>query len=204
MTVAAGHLHWRTPKSEFILKNYLKDYLWLFSIAGIIVVLDQLTKVWIRQNLMLGEVFHPEFWLSNYVRILYWKNTGAAFGMFQNLSGVFTVLSLIVSGVILYYFPQIPRQDWLVRLAMGMLLGGAVGNLIDRLTLGYVTDFISVGEFPVFNIADASISLGVVVLFFGMWVQERRKTRPSQPDEAGAGGADRAESTRLPEEIQGE
>ncbi len=86
----------------------------------------------------------------------------------------------IVSGIILYYFPQIPSKDWLIRISMGMLLGGAIGNLIDRLTLGYVTDFISVGDFPVFNIADSSISVGVVVLFFGMWRQERRTKLDSQ------------------------
>jgi len=159
---------------EYGLKKYLKDYLILFLIAGTIVLLDQVSKAWVRQALALGEVYHPELWLSNYIRIVYWKNTGAAFGMFQSLGGVFSVLSFIVSGIILYYFPQIPSKDWLIRVSMGMLLGGAIGNLIDRLTLGYVTDFISVGDFPVFNVADSSISVGVVVLFFGMWLQEKR------------------------------
>lgn len=186
------------------MKKYLKDYFWLFLIAGVIVVLDQLTKAWIRQNLVLGEVYHPEFWLSSYARILYWKNTGAAFGIFQNLGGIFTILPFIVSGVIIYYFPQIPSQDWLIRLALGMLFGGAVGNLIDRLTLGYVTDFISIGEFPVFNIADASISIGVVVLFIGMWVQERRKTDLPKPTEDNPSDSNIAESAHLPEEIQGD
>lgn len=186
------------------MKKYLQDYFLLFLIAGIVIILDQLTKSWIRQNLVLGEIYLPEFWLSNYARIIYWKNTGAAFGMFQNLSGVFTVLSFIVSGVILYYYPQIPRQDWLIRLAMALLLGGAVGNLIDRLTLGYVTDFVSVGDFPVFNIADASISTGVVVLFIGMWLQERRKADASQSSEDSPGGSNIAEPTHMPEEIQGD
>jgi signal peptidase II len=85
------------------------------------------------------------------------------------------ILSMMVSAAIIYYFPQVPRQDRWIRLAMAMLLGGALGNLIDRLYQGYVTDFISVGNFPVFNVADASISIGVVVLFIGMWLQEREK-----------------------------
>jgi signal peptidase II len=157
------------------LKNKILDYLSIFLVSGVIVILDQITKAWIRQNLMIGEVYRPELWLSNYARLIYWKNTGAAFGIFQNLGGVFMVLSIIVAGIILFYYPQIPRRDWLIRLSMALLLGGAVGNLIDRLTLGHVVDFISVGNFPVFNIADASISTGVVVLFIGMWVQERRK-----------------------------
>lgn len=188
------------------MKKYLNDYLFLFLIAGTIILLDQITKEWIRQSLALGEVFHPELWLSNYVRIVHWKNTGAAFGMFQSLGGVFTVLSFIVSGIILYYFPQIPSKDWLIRVSMGMLLGGAIGNLIDRLIHGHVTDFISVGNFPVFNIADSSISVGVVVLFFGMWLQEKRAKLDSQkidPDVQGS-NLETADGSGFAEETQGD
>jgi len=190
---------------EINLKRYLGDYIFLFLIAGLIISTDQLTKEWIHKNLVHGEVYLPDLWISSYIRIIYWKNTGAAFGMFQSLGGVFSVFSFIVSGVILYYFPQIPPQDWLIRVSMGMLLGGAVGNLISRLTQGYVTDFISVGSFPVFNIADASISVGVVVLFIGMWVQERKKTSAdgsSTQDKANQ--ALNPDSPAVAEEIQGE
>ncbi len=90
------------------------------------------------------------------------------------------ILKIVVSLLIIYYFPQIPRSDKVVRLSLSMLLGGAIGNLIDRITLGYVTDFISVGSFPVFNVADASISCGVAILFIAMWLQER-KHPSSQP-----------------------
>jgi signal peptidase II len=201
------------------LKKYFTNYAFLALIAGIIVLLDQVTKEWVRLNLQLGEVYRPELWLSQYFRIVHWKNTGAAFGMFQDMNPVFMVLSVLVSGVILFYFPQIPTRDWLVRLSMGMLLGGALGNLIDRFRQGYVTDFISVGKFPVLNIADASISVGVAVLFVGMWWQEKKKSvtppaetelaTPSQPGESAAeSSADEssaAESAaRISEEVQGE
>ena len=186
------------------LKKLYTSYTVLFLIAGIIVLLDQLTKEWVRLNLFLGEVYRPELWLTHYIRIVHWKNTGAAFGMFQDMNPVFIVLSVLVSAVILYYFPQIPNQDWLVRLSMGMLLGGAIGNLVDRFRQGYVTDFISVGKFPVLNIADASISVGVAILFVGMWLQEKNKKdlapaeaenpSPIQPDDA----------VGAPEEVQGE
>jgi signal peptidase II len=186
------------------LKKFFTNYAVLFLIAGIVVLLDQLTKEWVRLNLQLGEVFRPELWLSNYIRIVHWKNTGAAFGIFQNMNPVFMVLSVLVSAVILYYFPQLPRRDWLVRLSMGMLLGGAIGNLIDRFKQGYVTDFISVGKFPVLNIADASISVGVAILFVGMWLQEKNKKEtppaevetpaPTQPDD----------SAGISEEVRGE
>jgi len=157
------------------LRKYLTDYFSLFLVAGLIVLLDQATKYIIRSNLAVGEIYRPDLWITQFARIVHWQNTGAAFGMFQSLGNVFMILSMVVSAAIIYYYPQVPRQDRLIRLAMALLLGGAVGNLIDRLYQGYVTDFISLSEFPVFNIADASISLGVVVLFFGMWYQEKEK-----------------------------
>ena len=96
---------------------------------------------------------------------------------------VFTVLAFVVIAAILFYYPQVERDDWSLRLALSLQMGGAMGNLIDRLTIGHVTDFISVGNFPVFNIADASISVGAAVLFLGIWVRERaeRKERAGDP-----------------------
>jgi len=67
----------------------------------------------------------------------------------------------------------VEMEDWSLKLAMGLQLGGAAGNLVDRLLVGRVTDFISVGVFPVFNVADSSISIGVVVLLIGVWIKER-------------------------------
>lgn len=186
------------------MKRHFTNYAVLFLIAGIIVLLDQLTKEWVRLNLQLGEVYRPELWLSNYIRIVHWKNTGAAFGMFQDMNPVFIVLSILVSGVILYYYPQIPRRDWLVRLSMGMLLGGAVGNLIDRFRQGYVTDFISVGKFPVLNIADACISVGVAVLFVGMWLQEKNKKETLPSEDENPSPAQPDDPAGVSEEVRGE
>lgn len=148
-------------------------------IAALIVGLDQWTKWLVRANIPAGETWLPESltWLSPYARIVHWYNTGAAFGIFKEGGMVFTVLAFIVIGAILYYYPQVERSDWSLRLAMSMQLGGAIGNLIDRLRIGHVTDFISVGTFPVFNIADASISVGCVVLFVGVWLNERAQKK---------------------------
>jgi signal peptidase II len=101
--------------------------------------------------------------------------------MLQGFGDVFTVLAILVAIAIIYYFPQVPPKDWVLRLAMGMQLGGALGNLIDRLTVGSVTDFISIGTFPVFNVADASISTGVAILILGMWFKDRH-AEPSPPE----------------------
>lgn len=189
------------------MKKYLPDYAALFLVAGLIIVLDQVTKYLIRANLALGEVYRPDLWITEFARIVHWQNTGAAFGMFQSLGNVFMILSMIVSAAIVYYFPQVPRKDRLIRLSMAMLLGGAVGNLIDRLYQGYVTDFLSFFDFPVFNVADASISMGVVVLFFGMWLQEREKKASGDEEKPADGSAEEKKSDLSlshPEEARGE
>jgi signal peptidase II len=170
-------------------KKAVTNYWGIFTIAVVIVALDQWTKWLVRSNIPAGQSWLPDSlqWLSPYARIVHWYNRGAAFGMFQEGSMVFTVLAFIVIVAIIYYYPQVSRADWPLRLAMSMQLGGAIGNLIDRLTIGHVTDFISIGTFPVFNVADSSISVGCVVLLLGVWWQERaakkEKMRAASPDQ---------------------
>lgn len=162
------------------MKKNLRDYAILFLLAAPIIALDQLTKYIIRQNIEVGAIWMPLQWLAPYARIVHWHNTGAAFGMFQGASLIFTILAFIVSGLIIYYFPHIPSGDTILRLALGMQLAGAVGNLIDRLLFGRVTDFISLGSFPVFNVADASISIGTVILIFGTIIKERQEMKKNK------------------------
>jgi signal peptidase II len=157
------------------LKKYIKDYALLLTVAGSIVALDQWTKMLVRTNLNFQQVWVPWEWIRPYARIVHWQNTGAAFGMFQNMNIVFMILAIIVSLAILYYFPRVPRSEWYLRAALCLQLAGAVGNLIDRIYQGFVTDFISVGTFAVFNVADASISTGVAVMLVGLWIKEQQE-----------------------------
>lgn len=106
----------------------------------------------------------PLEWLAPYFRFVNWHNQGAAFGMLQGFGGVFGILAIFVSIAIVIYYPIIPRTDKWMRLALALQLAGAMGNLIDRLTVGAVTDFVSIWRFPVFNVADLSITVGVIVL----------------------------------------
>lgn len=156
------------------MKSYLKAYSFLLPITIFLVGLDQWTKALIRRNLVFNDALVPFPQLGSFVRIVNWRNTGAAFGIFQGMNLVFTVIAFVIILVIVLYFPQIPRSDYFFRLALALQLSGAVGNLIDRLARGYVTDFISIGSFPVFNIADSCITMGVIVLMIGIWVEERR------------------------------
>ena len=162
------------------MKRYLKDYLILLIISGLIIAADQVSKYYVRTLLSLGQSWSPWDWLAPYARFVHWYNTGAAFGLFQGQGTVFGIFAVIVAVAILYYFPRVPSKEWILRLAMILQFAGALGNLIDRLTVGHVTDFISIGTFPVFNIADSSITIGTGIMLFGLWLQERANKRAMQ------------------------
>ncbi len=156
------------------MEKRLKSYLILFPIAAGIIAVDQWTKALIRNTLEIGEILPLWDWLTPYARVVHWKNTGVAFGMFQNNNILFAILVSIIALVIIIYYPQLTEGDWFLRIALSMQLGGAVGNLIDRLTVGHVTDFVSIGNFAVFNVADASVTVGVGIMILGLWVEEKK------------------------------
>ena len=163
----------------------IRHYLSLIGITGLIIILDQATKWWVRQSLAIGEAWSPFEWLIPYARILHTNNTGAAFGLFPAGSTLFAVVAVLVAAAILYYYPKVPRDQWLLRWALGLQLAGALGNLIDRINHGTVTDFISVGTFPVFNVADSSISVGTALLIVATWIEERRHAKREQEPQEG-------------------
>ena len=139
----------------------------LFLIALLVVAADQLSKVWIRSNLLVGQSLFE----AGFFRITHVNNTGAAFGLFQGQSFLLTIVALVGITVLLVYALVIYRKfplldNRLGRSTLGLVLGGAVGNLIDRLRLGYVTDFIDVGLWPAFNIADSAITVGVILFAY--------------------------------------
>lgn len=162
----------------------LRSYLVLVGIAGLIVGLDQWTKYLVRTRLELGQTWAPLPEAFSFIRIVHWKNTGAAFGLFPQGSLIFTAMAILVSLAILYYWPRVPSNQVGLRIALALQLGGAVGNLIDRLNEGIVTDFIAVGTFPVFNVADSSISIGVAVLVIVTWWEERQRKVREKTEEA--------------------
>lgn len=162
------------------MRKYLRDYLSLILPATAIVAFDQWTKWIVSTNLDLGEMWAPWPWLMPYARFVHWSNTGSAFGLFQGFGLVFTILAILVAIFILYYFPKVERSEWIIRTALTMQMGGAVGNLVDRLRQGYVTDFISVGNFAVFNVADSFISIGTVVLLIGMYQYDKKEQQMSK------------------------
>ncbi len=166
----------------------VRNYFLLAILAGAVLILDQATKELVRTQLDFGEIWMPIEAIRPYMHIVHWSNTGAAFGMFQQGGMVFTILAIVVSAAIIWYYRDSDSATWLVRIALGLQLGGALGNLTDRLLHATeVTDFIWFGFFPaVFNVADGAISLGVALLALDMLLEylRNRKTAAAAPPAA--------------------
>jgi signal peptidase II len=132
--------------------------------AGLILVFDQLTKAWLVANLSPGEVVSVA---GDLIRLIFSQNSGALFGLFRDNAVLFGIVSLGVVGFIVAYHARAGRSLYL-SIALGLLLGGALGNLTDRLRLGYVIDFVDLGiggfRWYTFNVADAAISTAIVML----------------------------------------
>lgn len=142
---------------------------WFLLLAAVIVAADQLTKWVIRANVELGESID----LLPFFRIVHVTNTGAAFGMLQGAGPLLIVASLAGLAAILVYLFNPGFAHPIVRLGLALMLGGAVGNLIDRVSEGRVVDFLKVPNWPAFNVADSAISIGVAILLWSMLFQVR-------------------------------
>ena len=157
----------------------LTERLILFLIALLTIGVDQFSKFLIEANLDLFEVYAPIPSLEAYFRIFHIYNTGSAFGLFSGGGNIFRYLAIIVSLGIIYYNHILPGKQRLLRLALGLQMGGALGNMIDRFRIGHVTDFIDIGPWYIFNLADLAVVSGAVIL--GILVfQESRELKASQ------------------------
>src|SRR5574341_1379305 len=146
-------------------------------IALAVLIADQASKAWITENIPLNTTFDVIPQLGRWFVLTHITNSGAAFGLFPQLGLVFTFVALGVSLVIVAYYRSIPAGQWLVRLSLGLQLGGAIENLIDRLRFGYVVDMLYLRFWPVFNLADSAIVLGVALL---MWHLMRTSPQKNQ------------------------
>jgi len=153
------HLLQTKPSGGRSLSLRRRDLLFL-SLTAAVIALDQLTKHLVRAYIERGEAV-PEDWP---VRLVHVTNTGAAFGILQNQGAFLAITSLIGIVAILLYYLYPPFEHWPMTAALALVLGGAIGNLSDRIRLGEVTDFIDFPHYPAFNVADSSIVVGVVVL----------------------------------------
>ena len=154
--------------------------LWVWRRDGVLLliivavfILDQLTKFAIKGTLRLGESWPTE----GFIRITHGANTGTAFGLLPNQTLFLIFASIIAIGFLVYFYRAYALPRPILRLAIGLQLGGAFGNLFDRVTFGAVTDFIDVGWWPIFNIADSSICVGMATLIIVLLLFDRKDTR---------------------------
>ena len=141
-------------------------YLTVFSIALIIIFIDQLTKFLIKTN------FQPIQSLplvNNIFHLTYIRNYGAGFGILQHQKWFLVIVSLIVIGFIFYYINRMPEKEKLLQTLTGFILGGTIGNLIDRISYDYVIDFLDFRIWPIFNFADSFVTIGIIGLIIYFW-----------------------------------
>ena len=148
--------------------SWYKDWLFYTLVIGVF-VFDQVTKAIIRSSLSLGDSWPEE----GIFRIVHGLNTGSAFGLFAGFTNLLVVASIIGIVFILFVFLKQNNSVIWLRLSLGLIVGGALGNLFDRVNAGAVVDFISVGWWPAFNIADSSISVGMCLLLVTMLLGEK-------------------------------
>jgi signal peptidase II len=133
------------------------------------IALDQVTKAIVRAKLDFGELW-PGDWPVRITRV---NNTGSAFGLFDGQTLFLIIASILAIGFMIYFYRQMAGAGWLLRLSMGLQLGGAASNLADRIRDGEVTDFIEFPHWPVFNAADSSVVIGILLLAWCVLFMER-------------------------------
>lgn len=154
------------PKLE---RSLRRDGLF-FALAILVFALDQLTKGIVRATLAPGQSIPQDGWF----RFTHVTNTGAAFGLFPDQSFVLLITTLVGVAAIVMYYLYPPVNTPFLTISLGLQLGGAMGNLLDRVLLGHVTDFLDFRIWPVFNLADSAIVVGVIVLAGFLLLADRK------------------------------
>ena len=162
-----------------------RDFLWklaYLAIAGAVFMIDQMTKAWAARSLRFGGEWSV---IRNFFNLSYAQNTGVAFSMFDQQGDPgrwgLSVVAVVAGVLVLYFFWRTPRSDDRILGSLALLLAGIVGNVVDRLRLGFVIDFIDVQfgswHYPTFNIADAAICIGAGLLILDVFLSKRKEAR---------------------------
>jgi signal peptidase II len=151
-------------------------------VAVVVFALDRITKIVVESNVPLGSSVDV---VGQWVRISHVTNSGAAFGLLPERTTLLSILSVVAVLAIVFYYRRLAADSRLIAATLGMQLGGAIGNLTDRIGQGFVVDFVDVGipggpRFWAFNVADSSIVVGIIAVTVLLWWQERRQPRDLQ------------------------
>ncbi|MBW2975371.1 signal peptidase II [Candidatus Woesearchaeota archaeon] len=142
-----------------------RNAFFILSISTLIVISDQITKYLISSRIKLHDSIPL---IKDILHLTHIQNTGAGFGMLKGWNIILILISMIIIGVILFYFKRIEKEKQ-IHIPIALVLGGAIGNLTDRILLGHVIDFIDFRVWPAFNIADSAITIGALWLMLYFW-----------------------------------
>ncbi len=161
----------------------------LIGVGGLVIALDQTVKWLVSTRLTPGQSWEPIPAIASFIRVTYSYNSGAAFGMLPQASDLFLLLAVITVIAFVFSYPKLPSHAWLSRVSIGLISGGALSNALDRLLIHHVIDYVHVQLTPNFsnisNLADHSITVGVILLLVDQWLAERRNVE-AKPAEAEA------------------
>ncbi|MGB9612827.1 MAG: signal peptidase II [Candidatus Margulisiibacteriota bacterium] len=132
-----------------------------YFVAFLTAAVDQLIKILVHQKMFLGQ---SSPLLGNILRLTYVRNTGAAFSLLVGFSPYLMIVGLVISLIVIYIHYRVPANDTFLQVALAFILGGSLGNLVDRVLRGYVIDYLDLTFWPVFNLADIMINIGVIMV----------------------------------------
>ena len=147
---------------------YIRGINMAYIVSLIIIILDQWIKFLINNSFRFGQSYPI---IQDIFHLTYIKNTGAAFGLFKNFTNFFIIFSIAVVIILLILLNKLPKNIWL-ELSLGLIIGGAIGNLVDRIRLGFVIDYLDFKIWPVFNLADTMIVIGVLIFSYVIWTNQ--------------------------------
>jgi signal peptidase II len=172
-----------TPAAQAARKSRARWPIFI-GLAATVFILDQITKAWLVSFLAPGERVQV---VGDYIRLVHGQNSGALFGLFRDQAVIFAVISVGVVGAIIWFHHSAGRNT-LLSVALGLLLGGALGNMADRFRIGYVVDFVDLGigtfRWYTFNVADAAISLAIVLLLLSAFLGTQADAKSAHPEAA--------------------
>lgn len=149
----------------------LDNIMLFYSLSLIVFLVDHFVKNMVHQAMQVGQSIPL---VDGIVKLTYVRNTGAAFSLFTGYSSYLVVIGILATAVILYFHLKVPRGHIYSQIALAFILGGSIGNLFDRISCGFVIDYIDFGFWPVFNLADIMINVGVVMIAAHILTEDKR------------------------------
>ncbi|KPJ68452.1 hypothetical protein AMJ44_06460 [candidate division WOR-1 bacterium DG_54_3] len=150
--------------------------MFFYVLALAILIIDQVLKSLVHQSMSLGQSIPL---LDGIIKLTYVRNTGAAFSLFVGFSPYLLVIGVIVALAVIYFHYKIPARNYYLQTGLAFILGGSLGNLVDRIFRSYVIDYLDVTVWPVFNFADIMINAGVILIAFKLFAERKKDVSDS-------------------------